>query len=129
MERNIVNVFVWILQGVLAAAFAGAGTTKSIQPKEKLAKMGLAWVEDFAPGVIKLIAGAELLAAIGLILPGATDLATVLTPLAATGLAVVMIGAIITHARRREPREIATNVALLAVAVVIAWARFGPYAF
>jgi ABC-type Fe3+-siderophore transport system permease subunit len=123
------NVLVWILQGVLAAAFAAAGATKSIQSKEKLAKSGMAWVEDFAPGVIKLIAGAELLAAVGLILPGATDIVTVLTPIAATGLAVVMVGAILTHARRREPREIAINVVLLAVAVVIAWARFGPYAF
>lgn len=71
----------------------------------------------------------EGLAAIGLILPAATDIAPVLTPLAATGLAVMMVLAAITHARRKEPRSIAINAVILVVAVVVAWGRFGPYSF
>ena len=52
-----------------------------------------------------------------------------LTPLAATGLAIVMILAAITHVRRREPSGIAVNAVLLVLAAFVAWGRFGPYAF
>jgi hypothetical protein len=87
------------------------------------------WVEDFSAGTVKLIGVVELLAALGLILPAATGIATVLTPLAASGLAVVMVLATITHLRRKEPKVIPVNLVLLVVAVVIAWGRFGPYSF
>jgi len=122
------NVFLWILQIVLAAMFAMAGVAKSTQPKEKLAAR-LAWVDDFSPGTVRFIGVVELLAAIGLVAPAATGVLPVLTPLAATGLAIVMVLAMNTHRRRREPGGIAFNAVLLAVAVVIAWGRFGPYSF
>jgi predicted tellurium resistance membrane protein TerC len=122
------NVFLWILQIVLAAMFAMAGLAKSTQPKEKLAAR-LPWVEDFSPGTVRFIGVVELLAAIGLVAPAATGILPVLTPLAATGLAIVMALAMNTHRRRREPGAIAFNAVLLAVAVVIAWGRFGPYSF
>jgi uncharacterized membrane protein YphA (DoxX/SURF4 family) len=122
------NVTLWILQAVLAAMFGLAGVMKSTQPKDKLAEK-LPWVKDFSPGVVKFIGFAELAAALGLILPAALDIAPVLTPLAATGLVLIMIGAIITHARRKEPQAIAFNAVLLIAAAVIAWGRFGPYSF
>ena len=119
------NVFLWILQILLALVFGSAGVMKVSQPKEKLAK-NMAWVEDFSPGMVKFIGAAELLGALGLILPAATGIALILTPLAATGLGVVMIGAIITHIRRREPAALVPAV-LLVLAAVVAWGRFGPY--
>ncbi|MFC0452688.1 DoxX family protein [Rhodococcus jostii] len=122
------NVFLWILQAVLAAMFAAAGVLKSTQPKEKLAK-SLPWVEDFSPGTVKFIGVAELLGAIGLILPAVTGIAPILTPIAATALAVVMVLAAITHARRKEPSAIAFNAVILIMAAVVAWGRFGPYSF
>lgn len=122
------NVFLWILQIVLAAMFAMAGVAKSTQPKEKLAAR-LPWVEDFSPGTVRFIGVVELLAAIGLVAPAATGILPVLTPLAATGLAIVMVLAMNTHRRRREPGAIAFNAVLFAVAVAIAWGRFGPYSF
>lgn len=122
------NVFLWVLQGLLGAAFALAGVMKIVQPKMKLAK-SLPWVEDFRAGTVKFIGTTELLGALGLILPAATGIATVLTPLAATGLGVLMILASFVHARRREPSGIATNVVLLIIAAVIVWGRFGPYSF
>jgi uncharacterized membrane protein YphA (DoxX/SURF4 family) len=122
------NVVLWIVAGVLAAAFLVAGLTKLIQPKEKLAgQMG--WVEDFSPGVIKLIGGLEVLAAVGLILPAALDIVPVLVPLAAVGLVVLMAGAAITHLRRHEPQMVVINAVLLLLAVVVLWGRFGPYSF
>ncbi|MEU2042286.1 DoxX family protein [Nocardia niwae] len=122
------NVFLWIMQGVLAALFSAAGVTKATQPREKLISQ-LLWVSDVPTSVVRLIGVAELAGALGLILPGAFDIATVLTPLAATGLAVTMVLAMGLHARRKEPQAIGFNAILLIAAAVIMWGRFGPYAF
>ncbi|MFI6624659.1 DoxX family protein [Streptomyces sp. NPDC050528] len=122
------NVFLWIVQAVLAAMFAMAGVMKSIQPTDKLAGQ-LPWTADFSQGTVRFIGIVEFAAALGLILPPATDIAPVLTPLAATGLIVVMVLAAITHARRKEPSAIAFNAVLLILAALVAWGRFGPYSF
>lgn len=123
------NVVLWIIAGLLAAAFLVAGVMKLTQPKKKLAESGLAWVEDFSPGAVKAIGALEVLGALGLILPAVLDIAPIVVAIAATGLAVIMLGAIVTHARRREQQAIVINVILLVLAVVVAWGRFGPYAF
>jgi uncharacterized membrane protein YphA (DoxX/SURF4 family) len=122
------NVVLWVVAGVLAAAFLAAGLAKLTQPKEKLAE-NMGWVEDFSPGTVKAIGGLEVLAAIGLILPAALDVVPVLVPLAAVGLIVLMLGAAITHTRRKEFPMIAINLVLLLLAAVVAWGRFGPYSF
>ncbi|HEY7176948.1 MAG TPA: DoxX family protein [Micromonosporaceae bacterium] len=115
------NVVAWVLQIILALVFLAAGATKVSQPKEKLQpRMG--WVESFAPGHVKLLATAELLGAIGLVLPWATGIARVLTPLAAVGLAVVMAGAVVVHARRKEPWY--AQFVFLVACVVVAAVRF-----
>jgi uncharacterized membrane protein len=122
------HTFLWIAQSVLAAAFILAGLGKATQPKEKLAPM-LPWTEDFSAGTVKFIGVAEILGGLGLILPALTGIAPVLTPLAATGLAVIMVLAAITHARRKEPQAIAVNAILFVLAALVAWGRFGPYAW
>lgn len=122
------SVFVWVLQGLLAAAFGAAGIMKVSQPKAKLAA-NMGWVEDFSDAQVKAIGAIELLAGIGLILPAATGIATILTPLAAAGLVIVMILAGVVHARRGESSQLPINAVLLILAAVIAWARFGPYSF
>lgn len=89
----------------------------------------MAWAEDFSPSMIKMIGSVEILGAIGLLLPPAVDMATVLVPLAATSLALVVIGAAIEHGRRKEYQSIAVPVVLLALAVFEAWGRFGAHSF
>jgi uncharacterized membrane protein YphA (DoxX/SURF4 family) len=124
------NVTLWIVAGVLALFFIGAGVNKLLRTKEKLLENpNMGWAADFSPGMLKLIGAAEVLGGIGLVLPAALDIAPILTPIAATGLAVIMVGAIITHARRKEYAPVVMNVVLLALAVFVAWGRFGPYAF
>lgn len=123
------NVFLWVLAGLLAAVFAAAGAMKLTQPKDKLAASGLAWTEDFSPGAVRAIGAVEVLGGVGLILPAVTGIAPVLVPLAATGLAITMVGATITHQRRGEGQAVVMTLVLFAFAVVVAWGRFGPYAF
>jgi uncharacterized membrane protein YphA (DoxX/SURF4 family) len=120
------NVAVWVLQVLLALAFLVAGLMKSTQPRQRLAT-SMGWVEDFSDNTVRTIGVLELLAGIGLLLPAVTGVATMLVPLAAVGLALLMLLAALTHRRRGEPQMIGINAALLLAAVVVAWARFGPY--
>jgi hypothetical protein len=122
------NVLLWIVQGLLAVALLASGAMKVSQPKQKLVDM-MGWPADFSDNAVNGIGLAELLAAIGLILPAATGIATWLTPLAAVGLAVLMVGAAATHYRRKEPQMIVVNAVIFALAVFVAWGRFGPYSF
>ena len=66
---------------------------------------------------------AELLAVIGLIMPQLSGVAPILTPLAAFGLCIVMLGAATIHLRQREQRNALTNLAILAVCVFIGVGR------
>jgi len=120
------DVAVWVLQVLLALAFLLAGVMKSTQPRQKLAT-NMGWVEDFSDNTVRTVGALELLAGIGLLLPAVTGVATVLVPLAAVGLALLMLLAALTHRRRGEPQMIGINAVLLLIAVVVAWARFGPY--
>jgi hypothetical protein len=110
----------WILAGALALSNLFAAALKLSRTKERLLDMGQAWVEDFSPNTIKGIGAAELLGAIGLVLPPLTHIAPVLAPIAAIGLAVLQVGAGITHVRRKEYRVLSANVPLVILAVVVA---------
>ncbi|MEU0196140.1 DoxX family protein [Streptomyces afghaniensis] len=124
------NVVLWAVAALLALVSLAAGAAKLAQPKDKLlASPSMGWAKDFSPGMIKTIGLLEILAAIGLILPAAVDIAPILVPLAASGLALTMLGAAITHSRRGELQSVVVNVVLLALAVFVAWGRFGPHAF
>ncbi len=124
------NLALWVVAGLLAAVLL-VSSSKLFVPREKLAGMGAAskWVEDFSPGTLKAIGALELLAAAGLILPAALDVAPVLVPLAATGTVLLFIGAVITRLRRGEQLPIVADLVYLAMAAFVAWGRFGPESF
>lgn len=121
------NLALWIIAIVLAVGFAASGLMKIIRTKEQLVASGFGWAEDYSPSAIRLIGVAEVLGAIGLILPAVVHIAPVLVPLAAIGLALTMVGAAVMHARRKEAPMIAVNAVLLTLAVIVAWGRLGPY--
>ncbi len=123
------NVVLWIIAGLLAAAFGAAGLMKLTSPKEKLAASGMGWTEDYSAGQVKTIGTLEVLGAIGLILPAVLGIAEVLTPLAAVGLALTMVGAAVVHAKRGERQMIPVNVVLGGLAIFVAVMRFGPNSF
>src|SRR5688500_3096108 len=121
------NLTLWIIAGLLSLVFL-VSSAKLFVPKEKMASMGAAsrWVEDFSPGALKAIGAVELLAAGGLILTAALDIAPVLVPLAATGAVLLFVGALITRLRRGEKLTIVPDFIYLSMAAFVAWGRFGP---
>jgi uncharacterized membrane protein YphA (DoxX/SURF4 family) len=123
------NLVLWIVAIVLAAIFVASGLMKQLVPKDKLVTSGQGWAQDFSPTNIRLIGLAEILGAIGLVLPAAVHIAPILVPLAAVGLALVMAGAVVVNARRKDGATIAVNLVLIALAVFVAWGRFGPYSY
>jgi uncharacterized membrane protein YphA (DoxX/SURF4 family) len=120
------NIALWIAQVLLAFAFLTTGLLKLRQPRETLATT-MGWVEDFSDGFVKFVGGVEVLGALGLVFPSLFDIAPILTPIAAVGLALAQAIAVVVHLRRKEPQVIPSNLVLIAIAVFIAWGRFGDY--
>jgi uncharacterized membrane protein YphA (DoxX/SURF4 family) len=116
---SIMLIALWILNGLLALVFLGAGLSKLARPKAALAASGMGYVEDFTDTQVKLIGLVEVVGAIGLILPFLLGIAPVLTPIAAVGLAVTMIVATTVHARRKESLVPTLVLAALAIAAAI----------
>lgn len=126
------NIVLWILQILLGLLFLAAGAMKATQSKEKIMESGerMAWVEDFSPTTIKIIGVLELLGGLGLILPQVTGILPWLPPAAAIGLVLTMIGAILTHIRRRDGAQpIVMNVVLLLLAAFVAYGRLFVVAY
>lgn len=121
------RIVLWILQALLAAAFLAAGGMKAFQSNDALVD-SMAWVADVPGWLVTFIGVVEIAGALGLILPALTRIAPVLTPLAATGLALTMAIAAVFHLVRAEYTGIIPNVVLFALLGVVAWARFGPHA-
>jgi uncharacterized membrane protein YphA (DoxX/SURF4 family) len=124
------DLALWITAGLLAAVFLFAGSTKLFLSREKLADApGGGWVLDFSAGFVKALGAVEILGAVGLVLPALLGIAPVLVPLAAVGLATIMVGAAIVTYRRRESTHVLVDVTYLAMAVFVAFGRFGPESF
>ena len=122
------NVALWIVAGLLAVSYLIAGGGKLFMPKKKYAATAR-WAEDFSAGSLRAIGALEVLGAVGLVLPAALGIAPVLVPLAALGLAMIMVGAVITRIRRHEFKHMVADLVYLALACFVAWGRFGPESF
>ncbi len=123
------DVALWIIAGVLAAAFAGAGVMKLTSSKEDLLPK-MPWVADVSEAQVRGVGAAELLGAIGLILPPVLDIAPVLAPLAAVGLTLTMVGAVVVHLRRGDGIAAAIPAVVLGgLSLFVAIMRFGPESF
>jgi uncharacterized membrane protein YphA (DoxX/SURF4 family) len=119
------NITLWIVGVFLAVAYLAAGTMKMVRPYESIvANRNMAWAADVAPAAVKAIGFVEVVGALGLILPQATGIAEMLTPLAACGLIVFQLAASLTHARRKEYSNLPINVVFAAAAVFVAVGRF-----
>ena len=123
------NTWLWILAGFLAAVFLGTGLLKLTRNREEIVAAGLAWAADYEPRTLRALGWAEVLGAVGLVVPPLVGLGIV-TPVAASCLAVLSAGALVVHLRRLEvfPDALRT-LALVVLCVVLAVYRFGAEAF
>jgi hypothetical protein len=98
--------------------------------KERLSHApGGGWVNDFSADTVKGLGALEVLAAAGLILPAALDIAPALVPMAALGLVALMAGATATRIRRHEVKPMMADLTYLVLASFVAWGRLGPESF
>ena len=121
------ETLLWILQIALALLFAATGLVKLTQSRQALAPK-MSWVAESTDAQVKAIGAVEVMAAVGLILPAALGVVPQLTALAASGVVLLMLGAIKTHGDRREWDRLPLNVVLVAIALFVAFERFGPHA-
>lgn len=117
------NIALWIVQVLLALAFGMAGLMKTTKPIAELAAK-MTWVNWVPPGMVRFIGTAELLGAIGLLLPSIFRVLPWLTPLAATGLVIIMALAAPMHIMHGEANVIGFNAFLGGLAAFVAWGRF-----
>jgi uncharacterized membrane protein YphA (DoxX/SURF4 family) len=106
----------WITQGLLAAIFLATGTIKLSRPRAKMAAGFMTWAADVTDVQFRAIGALEVFGALGLLVPP-------LAPLAAFGLALTMLGAIVTHVRLGETDRLAVPAILLALALWVAVER------
>jgi uncharacterized membrane protein YphA (DoxX/SURF4 family) len=121
------NTLIWILQALLATVFLMTGSMKLIQKKEDvLERVGeqVGWVNDFSQQQLYLIGVLEILGALGLVLPGMSGILPFLVPLAGVGLAILMVGAVVTHRRRGETGLLIVTLILALMSVFVAYGRF-----
>lgn len=116
------HVALWVLQVLLGVYFLATGVMHFVVPEGLPAPM--AWMYELSTGLHYFSGTAEILAGLGLILPGITKIQTRLTPLAGAGLILVMIGAMVWHAQRGELANIFLNLILAVLAGLVAYGRW-----
>lgn len=121
-KSNLLHIVLWVIQVLLAVAFGMVGFMKTTAPIEQLAEMGMNFVNHTSVELVRFIGVSEILGAIGLILPSALRIKPILTPIAAIGIATIMVLAVREHLTQNEP--IIANVVMFALAAFVAWGRF-----
>jgi uncharacterized membrane protein YphA (DoxX/SURF4 family) len=114
----------WVIQVLLALLFLFAGGTKLVIPPDVLASMGSPNQIPLPGWLVRFVGVCEVLGALGLLLPGLLRIKPWLTPLAAAGLVVVMIGA---TALTVAADGVAAGVAPLVVGLLAAFVAYGRW--
>lgn len=116
------KVATWIVQSGLCAVLLGSGLVKILTPYEEIAAT-VAWAQLFSAPAVVALGVVQLAAAAGLILPALTGIGEFLTPAAAVGVVLYMIGAAVVHVLVDEPHMIVLPASVAAPAAFVAWAR------
>lgn len=114
------TVAYWIIAGLLALLYLFSGGSKVARSRAQLQPM-MNWVDDMPMAAVRAIGVAEILGALGLILPPLTGMAPALALAAAIGLLVLQIAATLFHLSRGEKENIGLNVGLVVVTAVLVW--------
>jgi hypothetical protein len=120
----VLNVILWIVQLALAAMFLFAGYIKLVRPIPELVKM-FPWPGEVPVWFTRFTGVVDLAGALGIVLPGLTGVMPWLTPLAALGLVLLQLAAIVFHGVRGETKDtVAMNVVLLVASAFVLWGRW-----
>jgi uncharacterized membrane protein len=112
------NILLWVIQALLALLFLFAGATKFVLPAEQLTQGGMSL------GFVRFIGACEIVGAIGLIVPSVTRIRPSLTPLAAAGLVIIMIGATVVTLRMPQPAGAVIPAFVGLLAAFVAYGRW-----
>lgn len=115
------NIALWIVQGILGVGFIFSGWMKAFQYEK--AKTSWPWVKEVSRRLVFFIGIVELLGVFGIIVPQATNIVPVLTPIAAVGLVIVVLFGALFHIKRKEYREIRVNIVFLVLALIVVIGR------
>ena len=115
--HRALHVALWIAQVLLAALFLFAGSIKLAKPA-MVAEQG-----HLSLALVIFIGVSEVAGGLGVLLPALTRVRPALTPLAAVGLAAILVLAICFHLIRGEASHTPIPLAFLALAVFVAWGR------
>jgi len=126
-----VHITLWLIAGGLAIAFTIGGASQILMSKRQLRSYGAGqhWVDDFTSGHVKVIGTIKVIGSSGLILPAAFGIAPILVPLAASGLMLVMAGAVTTRFRRSEWTYMLGDLMFVGLLAFLTWGRFGIQPF
>src|ERR1700760_924188 len=111
----------WIVEGLLGLIFVMTGSFKFFQSKEKIVASGGTWAEDFKPGLIKTIAGMEIISGLLVIVPRLLGNGSYLTFMGAAFITIIMTGSILTHIKRKEFKHAIINSVFLLMALFVAY--------
>jgi DoxX-like family len=114
------NVALWIVQALLAALFVFAGAMKFIMPVEEMTKQ----MPSMPGWFLRFIGICEVLGGLGLILPGLIRVRPGLTPLAAAGLVVIMVGATVISLMIGPAVVALMPLVVGLLAAFVAWGRW-----
>ena len=120
-DRKSSRIALWIVQGVLAALFLFAGGFKLAMPMADLAR-----VSPLPAAFLKFIGACEVFGALGLVLPGLFHVRPGLTPLAAAGLVIIMLGAVVVSVITQGAAAAAVPLVVGALASLVVVGRKAP---
>ena len=116
------HIILWVAQIILGGMFIMAGMMKSTQPIVDLSK-SVPWTANVPLALVRFVGVSELFGGVGLILPSLLRIKPILTPIAAIGILLIMVFALVYHVMNGEINVIGINIAFGLVAAFIAWGR------
>jgi putative oxidoreductase len=117
------NIGIWVVQAMLGLSFAVGGFMKLVLPVATLLDMGVDYAGALPLALLRFIGAVEFAGGIGVILPAALRIKPTLTPMAAAGLALIMVLAAGFHITRAEWSDLPANMILAAMAAFVIWGR------
>lgn len=121
--KKTMHILLWIAQILLGLTLIWAAYAKLAQPIDQLEAMW-PWTGSVSPAFVRLTGVIDLLGALGVLLPTLFRFKPILTPIAATGIVLLMISASVFHICRGEASQIGFNIIFGVIAAFVAYGRF-----